>query len=109
MSRKDWSPRGTEDLNVTPTPTRHGYDVWWDMIAAIHENLGYDKFTEWFSQSLKPWSVRLGVIKAIAENDRNSEYFLGLEHIIRTHKFESGQTVTAEIVSDTITSMVSAE
>ena len=109
MNRKDWSPREGHGLNITPKPTRQGYDMWWDMIAAIHEHLGYDKFTEWFTRSLRTWSVRLGVIKAIAENDRNSEYFLGLEHIIRTHKFESGQTVTAEIVSDTISSMISAE
>lgn len=81
---------------------------WWQSMLALRAQAGPDVFTEWLKEMVRPWQAREHVIRQLAWNDHNSDYFLFLEHILKTHTFSEGDTVTAEAVVDSVNSMLDA-
>ena len=84
------------------TLTRHAF---WDAMAEIRAGMSEKKFIAWAETECEDWRVRAHVIKQMAWNDRNSEYYLSLDYIMKTKHFpddgqldEEGDEVSAEIV-----------
>lgn len=81
---------------------------WWESMEALRAQAGSEAFMEWMKEMIRPWEARAHVIRQLAWNDHNSNYYLFLEDILKTHTFSEGDTVTAEAVADSVMAMLDA-
>lgn len=105
MSKQDWTPRLMDLPPEEAFLKLKGHD-WWDFMQERQKTLGKEEFHRWALRLAKPWWRRKKFIEMMAWNDRNSSFNLEYELILLKHRFAEGDKVTAEIVVDSLLSML---
>lgn len=81
---------------------------WWEAMAAIRRKVGPERFRAWMIQETKPWVGRVKVIEELAWNDRNSEWSLNFEEIVKTRMLDEDTPASPETVTDSLEQMIAS-
>jgi hypothetical protein len=79
---------------------------WWDDMQSVKDEMNSAAFVRWLAGKVKRLGARRKVIGLLAWNDRNSDWNLEYNLIVRTGRFSDGERATAEAVAQSVVNML---